>query len=56
MGRKRKARVSRDGDGSGEEEQEEEEPAPAAVESKSLYEVPPAGEFGGSLRDQRVCV
>lgn len=53
MGRKRKARVSRDGDGSGEEEQE---PAPAAVESKSLYEVPPAGEFGGSLRDQRVCV
>uniref|UniRef100_A0A0D3HL39 Uncharacterized protein n=1 Tax=Oryza barthii TaxID=65489 RepID=A0A0D3HL39_9ORYZ len=37
MGRKRKARVSRDGDGSGEEEQE---PAPAAVESKSLYEPP----------------
>uniref|UniRef100_A0A0E0FBS4 Uncharacterized protein n=1 Tax=Oryza meridionalis TaxID=40149 RepID=A0A0E0FBS4_9ORYZ len=53
MGRKRRARVSRDGDGGGEEEQEEdEEPVLAAVESKSLYEVPPAGEFGGSLRDQ----
>ncbi|EEC67988.1 hypothetical protein OsI_35758 [Oryza sativa Indica Group] len=48
MGRKRKARVSRDGDGSGEEEQEEEEPAPAAVESKSLYEVNPQLQTLGS--------
>jgi hypothetical protein len=45
MGRKRKARVSRDGDGSGEEEQE---PAPAAVESKSLYEVNPQLQTLGS--------
>ncbi|BAF08102.1 Os02g0195800 [Oryza sativa Japonica Group] len=34
MGRKRRARVSRDGDG-----EEEEEPAPVAAESKSLYEI-----------------
>jgi hypothetical protein len=43
MGRKRRARVSRDGDG-----EEEEEPAPVAAESKSLYEVNPQLQTLGS--------
>uniref|UniRef100_A0A0E0FDG8 Uncharacterized protein n=1 Tax=Oryza meridionalis TaxID=40149 RepID=A0A0E0FDG8_9ORYZ len=55
MGRKRRARVSRDGDGGGggggEEQQEEEEPTPAAAESKSLYEVAPGGANGGVSPD-----